>query len=258
MQFFYRRLAESKVLQEQRDAKDSELPAQPQAADADTVSPAPEADETQAEENEAEAKSPGSNETKGMRWELALAGVLGVAVILGLVVIYFKLDDIRDANLATSQTVREFGVLDERAWMVPVGVDSPLAVGIPLSISAKVVNKGKTPAKRCAAYVFATNLKYPEVPKLSIMDSQGNAQSPSSLLIAPGQQISFPPAETPQAVSKGLFDSVQFGEVRTFILVKLTYDDVFKAHHWIEFCYVFDPLASQWVTSGNAITDDDK
>ena len=232
----------------------NDLPAQPEAIANETASPAPEAEETQTEENQEGANSPGSNETKWMRWVVVLVGALTVVVILGMLMLYLQLDDIHDSiKAATTDVVMH----DERAWLEPLGVDTPFAVGSPLSITVKAVNGGKTLAKKCVVYLDIRRLKPPGVPVMAILDSKSKPQVPTSLVIAPGQQVTFPPVVTPKALPRGVFDEVESGEVRMFILGTLTYDDVFKKHHWIEFCYVFDPGASQWVAAGNAATDEE-
>jgi hypothetical protein len=252
-----------------------EPPPEPQAEPDDIEKPSPEAEETEVgwapeeepwareeepwareEQPQDAANPPASNETKWIRWGVVIVGVLTLLVFIGLLISYLQLEDIRDSNAGTTQAVRDFAMLDERAWLEPVGIDASLVVGSPVSISLKVINRGKTPAKRCAALLYLRHLRYPALPDMSVVDSKITKQGATSLSIGPGDQIPLPSAATAEALSKSLFDSVQSGDTRMFILVKLTYDDLFKKHHWVECCYMFDPISSQWVTSGNSVSDD--
>jgi hypothetical protein len=241
---------------------DNELPAKPQAVADDTVRPTPEAEETETEENQAEeiqsGSNPlGSNETKWMQWEVVMIGILTVLAFLGLLMLYLQLNDIQESNTAILQTVRESAMLDERAWIEPAGIDAPLVAGSPIAISTKVVNRGKTSAQKCATLTYIRHYKYPASPDISILNAKSNTPAPPLLVIGPGQQITLPLAATAHVLAKDVFEGIQSGETRIFVLEKISYDDIFKKHHWIEFCYVFDPKTSQWIDSGNSATNDE-
>ena len=219
-------------------------PAQPEA-DADGTIPIPETGPTQ----EAEAK--------WIRCGVVMVAAVTVVLILGLLIVYFKLDDMQESNDAAASAEMNLAKQDQRAWMEPAGIDAPLAVESPLSITIKAVNRGRTLANTCVLHIYLRHLKVPETPDFSIIDSGTIVKFPAPLTIAPGQQVTFPSVDTPQALTRDLFDSIQSGQVRVFILGNIRYDDIFKKRHWFKFCYVFDPKSSQWIDFGNSANDNE-
>ena len=239
----------------QASAMQYHLPGQPDSGANFSVTPATETEATPDAEPQDEANPPGSIQTKWLRWGVVIAGVVAVILILGSLIFYIKLDDIRESNAATTKAVLNFTMLDERAWMEPVGIDAPLAVGSPISISTKAINRGKTLANTCVLFLCMQELKSSALPDVSVMDSGTDSQFGASMVIAPGQQIAFASVTAPEPLTKDLFNSIQSGQIRIFILGKMRYDDIFKKRHWFKFCYVFDPKSSQWIAFGNIATD---
>jgi hypothetical protein len=243
----------------------NEPPLEPHPEADDTKGPVPDAEETdsgwpreeepQEEEFQEEGNPPASSDSKWMRWEVVMVGVLVLLVFLGGVIFYIKLDDIRESNADTASALRDFTMLDERAWVEPAGIVAPLAVESPMSISTKAVNRGKTPANSCVLMLYIQYFKYPALPDMSALESGSNARFPDQLAVAPGQQVTFSTVATPEALSSVLFDGIQSGEIRLFILGEMRYRDIFKKRHWAKFCYVFDPKTSQWIDFGNTSTD---
>jgi hypothetical protein len=254
----------------------SHLPIRPVPLPDDTLSPPPEAgkpqaEEPQAEEIQAEANPPDPIETdwnrRGvemvgvltvwMRWGVGTAALLTIISVLGLLILYVKLDDIRESNAATTSVVLNTAMLNDRAWIEPVEIDCPLALNSPISITTKAVNHGRTVANACVIIVGMQNLKYPALPDTSVLDSTTDAKFTSSLVTAPGQQITFDSVPISPTLAKDSFDGIQSGKTRVFTLGKIRYQDIFKKHHWVRFCYVYDPKTSQWINFENNVTDDE-
>jgi hypothetical protein len=230
----------------------------------------PPPEESQAVLNEIEAPVPQEEEAPGaqaaksevklaikwVQWGVVIAGVLVALIFLGLLVLYFKLDDIHETTKATAMTLRETAVRDERAWVAPVSIDSHLAAGSPISISIKIVNSGKTFAKKCQIDGACRILPYPSVPDMATVNSKSSPPSSDSFFIAPGLPFTVPAAVSPSTMGQGTFDNLQSGKERIFLFGRIGYDDIFNKHHWIEYCYHFDPKKSQWIESGDSNTDE--
>jgi hypothetical protein len=232
------------------DEMETPVPHVAEAPDAQQVRQAPEALDEQAGKRDVDPA------IKWIQWGVVIAGVLVALIFLGLLIMYFKLDDIHEATIATAMSIREAAFRDERAWVAPLSNDSPLTVGSPISINIKILNSGKTFAKNCKAVGHCVALIPPSSPDMSILNSNGNAPSSIPLFIPPGQQIALPSAASTHVILQATLNEIQAGKLRMYIFGKISYDDIFNRHHWIEYCYLYDPKMSRWIETGNCSTDE--
>jgi hypothetical protein len=81
-------------------------------------------------------------------------------------------------------------------------------------------------------------------------------QDANAMFIAPGQQASLARGSLRGQISQDTYDDIQAGKSRVFLVGRVSYDDIFNKHHWIEYCYLFNPKTSAWAEAGNSATDD--
>ena len=229
--------------------------------------PIPEAAESQPEpdpstpiaEPEEPKTKPVSSPDSGPIW--ARRGILtqvGLAalVLLALAFVYLKLDDMHASISGITDELRLTTLLDQRAWIAPVEIDAPVVAGSPVSINIKVVNSGKTFARKIKTLPHCLIFRPPSAPDMAAMEAQDDTQASALFFIAPGQQYTWPAAATGEGLPKGVFDAIQAGQTRLFIYGKITYDDIFKKHHRIAYCYVYEPKTSRWTEAANFDTDE--
>jgi hypothetical protein len=219
--------------------------------EADQSTPMPEPEETKTEP----IPSPDSGPNWARRGILTQAGLAAV-ILLALGLVYLKLDDMHASINGATDELRASTLLDQRAWIAPVEIDAPVIAGSPVSINIKVVNSGKTFARKIKTLPHCLIFRPPSAPDMAAMESQEDTQSSALFFIAPGQQYTWPAAATGEGLPKGVFDAIQAGQTRLFIYGKITYDDIFKRHHRVAYCYVYEPKTSRWTEAASFDTDD--
>jgi hypothetical protein len=140
---------------------------------------------------------------------------------------------------------------DQRAWLefgtTPdiAGTDAAsvqLTAGQPITYHMFVPNSGKTPAKNADVTVFMEMVDADKGPSLDQVDNPTRAHVHIiSGIIFPGskhnQDIVRPSDQgTPRPTTKDEVEAFQNHKTYFAVYGIITYDDVFRAHHWTKFC----------------------
>ena len=151
-------------------------------------------------------------------------------------------------QLATTERVpdQQFH-LDQRAW---IGIEdirsnpSFPTVGDPLEAVVVFHNSGKTAAERLEGCTVGDPVKRGESPNFSYARDSHFAAG----LVSPGtdhhvrlgltRSIS---KGTPAPLTQELLDAINAGDLKIYIHGRISYNDIFGAHHWMTFCYFWDP-----------------
>jgi len=141
-----------------------------------------------------------------------------------------------DAAKKTVETMQRFERINQRAWLSIKDisyVERPFAGGHRLQVDVGVTNTGRTPAKNANLGLNVEAVEKNREPAFNFPDPTG-----SSAVIFPNGDYG----------NSGLFNlsrdnwqHVLNGELRVWAYGKVIYNDIFGLHHWIRYCYVFDP-----------------
>jgi hypothetical protein len=143
------------------------------------------------------------------------------------------------------QTMR----IDQRAWIGITASDWTLQPPLPLAVGLKLQQLGKTPARNC---IFVATVETANDESHVVFDfKKGDAVNRADLkTILPNAIMNLKVSEPGKKTARGLllkpltqsrFDAINRGGIQFFVHGKLTYDDAFAVHHWVEFCFVFEP-----------------
>lgn len=126
--------------------------------------------------------------------------------------------------------------IDQRAWInVKLQIDQ-IEAGQPLHGTVKVVNTGKTPAKKVAGTASVQKVANNKSPKLEGL----LIRTVFSALIPPGGEL--PLSVTSQDdksvinLTKTDIEDLRSGKAYIAVLGKLWYEDIYDTPHWIKYC----------------------
>jgi hypothetical protein len=164
-----------------------------------------------------------------------------------------------DAVKATQASMR----LDQRAWITldtPTG--DPVA-GETFSPKLPFRNSGRTPARNLTSSITLQPSPTAEGPNLNIHGK--TIDTPSNGLLTPNQSFTsiarLADMTEPQLRLHKVTDSdmaaIHSDVVRFYLYGRINYDDVFRCHHWISYCWVYriDPNRWQVCKEGNDIDE---
>jgi len=148
----------------------------------------------------------------------------------------------RDSADAAKQAMH----VDQRAWMNVFVGQAALEDGSLIKIPVRIINSGKTPAYNVQGVAVINLLKEKDQPdfnyrsghpRYSINTGTAVPNFPNDLswpvlpkYVPPDKPLS--PIVTTSAIRKG----IQNGSLYIVVHARITYDDVFGTHHWINFC----------------------
>ena len=146
---------------------------------------------------------------------------------------------------------------DQRAWIATYVMPGELQVGKEISATVVASNTGHTPARNAFMYVNTVPVgrgKEADFANITRVDTPG-VIFPNGVMKA----SSHPSFHV--GISQETFDANKRGDVKLTVIGKVTYDDVFKHHHWVTFCYELDPgdlTTYNLCRYGNDIDDEQK
>jgi hypothetical protein len=136
--------------------------------------------------------------------------------------------------------------LDQRPWLQiqPLVVNTSWQIGSPIAANVNVINTGKTPAINVIGDIVVDPIPTGGTLKFIYLSDRMHLHMKTNAFL-PGFPVGFNAGAKVMGTSGSPIDSLVTTENRVkiidgtiFIVVygKITYDDVFGAHHWITFC----------------------
>ncbi|HUA00107.1 MAG TPA: hypothetical protein VMB02_07240, partial [Candidatus Aquilonibacter sp.] len=205
----------------------------------------------------------------GRRAERIAIGAF-VAAAIAAVFLYFQVKEISyqtqitasqvqgdaaSASLSAIQVQRQLVIarqtlsVDQRAWIAIWPTTAIVQVGVPLGAGLKLQQLGKTPARNCELRMRVETVK--DIKHVRFEFNKGDTINRAEMqTILPtaiiNLQIEEPDKMTTQrlllrSLDKTRFDAITKGDIQFFVHGKLTYDDAFSVHHWVEFCFYYEP-----------------
>jgi len=176
----------------------------------------------------------------------------GVITVTGIIYTIF-------AGLQWSVIGSQLDVMrkDQRAWIEASGVSAASGTGVTINIMAgqpasypiKFINTGKTPARNIDASIFVNILNDAEDPPLanveSLVEHNGTTaygvNKISAGIVFPNRDfghsvIVLDEHGGPQNATEREVEALRNGTAYVAVYGIVTYDDVFKIHHWTRFC----------------------
>lgn len=184
---------------------------------------------------------------EGLKWLLEISAIAAALWIgcLNLRVLWQiekqtpKIAKSADATQSASQTATLTMRLGERAWLAVRYPMINLNVGSRISVPLVFENTGKTPAKNLKGVIRVTVIKASAKPDFSYTKGyySWNSGYLSQTTTAPTNWNALD-AKTRQdlILTQAILDAIQSGEQVVSVNGKIEYDDIFKIHHWLNFC----------------------
>jgi hypothetical protein len=175
----------------------------------------------------------------------ATVGLLLTLLILG--VYWLQMGAMVRSNIAMKESVelgRRTAHFEQRPWLsfsfVP---DVPLTDGKPFIQLIRVKNTGKTPAKQVNGRIVSRIFGKDE----EVIFDYGHGTAIISPMILPDEFQDFPsvllpkniPSEgapSPILMTLNIREQLGAGELYIVTFGRITYDDMFGGHHWVQFC----------------------
>jgi len=149
--------------------------------------------------------------------------------------------------------MRNSMVVDQRAWMGVNTIVGNLQVGKPTVITVAFKNTGKTPAKEVSLVGFCELVETNDSPNFG---EEKELISKIKGVIMPQQEFRS---------DLNLFGTEHFNEAmlkqvvamgRFYVHGTMRYNDIFRYHHWVTFCYYLDKDGKYKVHNEHNDTDD--
>jgi hypothetical protein len=187
--------------------------------------------------------------------QIILTAFLLSAAIIAACIYGCQLSEMQKATAASTKAAnaaedsvtlaRQNAQLEQRAWITTAGITGTPELNKVLRIKIEVANTGKTFAKNLKITPSADPQERGKVPDFAAVVKQ-SAQAGTATKYGVESNVLFPPngktSVTLTASSGELgqaeIDALRSGEQRIFVYGKMTYDDIFKQHHWTTFCSV--------------------
>jgi hypothetical protein len=177
--------------------------------------------------------------------------LLGVVtlIVIGIYAWYARQQTIETSNAANAameatKLAKSSAELDQRAWMGIAWISGKSEVGKQLTITVSFKNTGRTPAKKVRIRSVAEGIPKNEFPNFA----------KEKTVVQESKGIAFPQAEIfatlPLSKYKNLEENtlkaIMNADTIIYVYGILEYDDIFKRHHWITFCYYLRPNESRY------------
>jgi hypothetical protein len=136
--------------------------------------------------------------------------------------------------------------LDERPWINIIVGNAVLQDQTPIKMPIRIVNTGKTPAFKVHGLVAINLLEEKDRPDFTYIRGHPKFSISSGTIIPNSpNDLSWPvlpkyvPKDKPITeilTTKEIRTGIQDGSLYIVVHAKVTYDDIFRVHHWINFC----------------------
>lgn len=133
--------------------------------------------------------------------------------------------------------------LDERAWVVLLGIGPAPQLNQPWNLDAVFTNTGKTPAKDVK---WSCTSEF-EKDQNSLKWSHAKFERPTLLAPNAKQMCIMHPLSIPK-VTQATLDTLKDSKVGLFVYGSAVYKDIFNQRHWLTFCSEMNPDGSAWET----------
>lgn len=167
-------------------------------------------------------------------------------------------ETVKQSKAALDATVDNFR-MDQRAWVGPTSIDPPeyaegekkvyVKEGQQIKATIKIINSGKTPALNVHnTYAFRSSSGRPRGDPFITFKKSDIFES--TTVIQPGMVIYLnPPPFPPEGVvTKNHINDITSEKVTIYIIGIITYDDIFKRHHFSKFCMRLKPDLTTFLT----------
>ena len=163
-------------------------------------------------------------------------------------------DTAKRNDAATEQGIEIYRT-EQRAWIAITATGYTLALNKPLTVSIRIQNLGKTPARHFDGHIIVELLFGGKMPKFTyhkhrpgkpiriggginipvcLPNFQADAEATWGTALPHGQ-TAFP------VLTQEFANQIGSGQARLFAHGMGNYDDLFGVHHWIRFCFVLEP-----------------
>ena len=155
---------------------------------------------------------------------------------------YYARQQVKETGRAIALTDASIK-LDQRAWIGVTSVSGKPEVGKQLTITVTFKNTGKTPAKNTNIAAVVEPARQNKAPDFTI---ENRVRRESRGLVTPqGETFSIlvianeysPSGELNDAALKDITE----GKLRIYAHGIVEYDDVFRTHHWVTYCFYLNP-----------------
>lgn len=176
-------------------------------------------------------------ENRVKRGEWWIIGLTAATVIIGAMQWYLTREQ---AALAESSAA-----IDQRAWVNVRVIEGTPAMGCQFIPSVTIQNTGKTPALHLEASMRLLRLKRGESVTLKNTDfpykRNENGADSTALLPAGGEftvsePLPDPVTQQPIIITQTMVEEFNRGDYVLFVLGYVTYRDIFRRSHWLQFC----------------------
>lgn len=128
---------------------------------------------------------------------------------------------------------------EQRAWLDILPAGTVFDANQPFKTQVVIKNAGKTPAKNVSYGWRLDGATKEDISKLNF--DQPIADIKTGILPPEGQMIQAMDPFKGQVLGQQRYDAIGDRSLTAFFYGRVRYDDVFGCHHWIKFCYVFNP-----------------
>jgi len=191
-------------------------------------------------------KEDGQNKEKAS-WPPKITAYCTIAIVIitGLYTCYAR-QQVKQMKLAvaaaTKQTkqVEDQFRLEQRAWIGVTGAECIIERGEPMILQVHFRNVGKTPA---LSLTNKTTYKSRDVGILPDF-THGEAEKVSRGIVIPQQDFTFVldmSAGVPDRKGDAVIDDILTKKKRLWVYGITHFDDTFGQHHWLEYCFFYNP-----------------
>jgi len=178
---------------------------------------------------------------RNKRW-IEAGGVTSAAVLVFFNLLTFIQIKKQTPAIRTSADVaRTALVQSERAWLTITISRFDLRIGSPIGIPVRILNTGKTAARRVVANIAVSIVLRNQHPDF-VYDSNHSYASSEVGLLTPGTPLDGTaylidhPTKRQVLLTQAMLDQMNAGTGFLIVHATTTYEDMFKTQHWINFC----------------------
>lgn len=180
-------------------------------------------------------------------WPSKLTAVctIAIAIITGAYTHYAgKQVELMKRTIKTQITANK---LDQRAWLGVMTITGICEIGKPIFVEVKIKNTGKTPAIKTNTFASIQVMERDKIPQYTFEDVHESEISRS--IITPQAEVKVVPRLIPDwqdEIRDKIINNILVNKLILYVHGVVIYDDIFENHHWLIFCYIYDPHDKTW------------
>ena len=202
--------------------------------------PQSEVDEDNARATRHEARD--ANRLRVETWGIAIGAIVAVATLGQLMLtsraVRIAAISANAAQQSVASNVANFHT-EQRAWLDILPITTIFDAKQAFKSQVVIKNAGKTPAKNVVYGWRLDGATKETMPKLDF--DQDMVEVSLGILPPEGQMVQVVTPPDGQILGQPKYEAIDRGVLAAFFYGRVKYDDVFNCHHWIKFCYVFNP-----------------